>query len=51
MVVVADSSKIGQVAFARICGLEAVHEVISDTGADRAEVAALRAAGATVTLV
>jgi len=51
VVVVADSSKIGQIAFARICGLEAVHEVISDTGADRSEVAALRAAGATVTLV
>ena len=28
VVVVADSSKIGQIAFARICGLEAVHEVI-----------------------
>ena len=51
VVVVADSSKIGQIAFARICGLEAVHEVISDAGADRSEVAALRAAGATVTLV
>src|SRR6187200_1837080 len=51
VVVVADSSKIGQIAFARICGLEAVHEVISDSGADRSEVAALRAAGATVTLV
>jgi DeoR family transcriptional regulator of aga operon len=51
VVVVADSSKIGQIAFARICGLEAVHEVISDTGADPSEVAALRAAGATVTLV
>jgi len=51
VVVVADSSKIGQIAFACICGLEAVHEVISDTGADRSEVAALRAAGATVTLV
>src|SRR4051812_22246378 len=51
VVVVADSSKIGQIAFARICGLDAVHEVISDTGADRSEVAALRAAGTTVTLV
>jgi DeoR family transcriptional regulator, aga operon transcriptional repressor len=51
VVVVADSSKIGQIAFARICDLEAVHEVISDTGADRSEVAALRAAGTTVTLV
>jgi DeoR family transcriptional regulator, aga operon transcriptional repressor len=51
VVVIADSSKIGQVAFARICDLDAVDQVISDVGADPAEVAALRGAGASVTLV
>jgi DeoR family transcriptional regulator, aga operon transcriptional repressor len=51
VVVIADSSKIGQVAFARICDLDAVDEVISDLGADASAVAALRGAGASVTLV
>ena len=35
VVVVADSSKIGRVAFARICEIERVHEMITDAGADR----------------
>jgi DeoR family transcriptional regulator, aga operon transcriptional repressor len=51
VVVVTDSSKIGQVAFARICDLESVDEVISDTGADDEEVGRLREAGVEVTLV
>ncbi|MGZ6213789.1 MAG: DeoR/GlpR family DNA-binding transcription regulator [Candidatus Limnocylindria bacterium] len=50
-IVVADSSKIGQVAFARICELSQVQEVISDELADPAEVAAIRDAGVNVTLV
>ncbi len=50
-IVVADSSKIGQVAFARICELSQVQEVISDELADPAEVAAIRNAGVNVTLV
>ena len=51
VVVLADSSKIGQVAFARICDLSAVDEVITDSGADGDAVGALRDAGAVVTLV
>ena len=50
-IVVADSSKVGQVAFARICELSRVHKVISDTAADPAQVAAIRDAGVEVVLV
>jgi DeoR family transcriptional regulator, aga operon transcriptional repressor len=50
-IIVADSSKIGQVAFARICALDQVHEVITDTAADPVEIAAMRDAGLTVMLV
>jgi DeoR family transcriptional regulator of aga operon len=51
VIVVADSSKVGQVAFARICDLERVDEVISDIAADPAVVAAIRDAGIEMTLV
>jgi DeoR family transcriptional regulator of aga operon len=51
VVVVADSSKLGQVAFARICGLEDADELITDGDADAGEVEAVRAAGLEVTLV
>ena len=51
VVVVADSSKLGQVAFARICGLDDVDELITDGDAAPAEVEAVRAAGLEVTLV
>src|SRR4051794_17719517 len=51
VVVVTDSSKIGQVAFARICDLEKVDEIICDLSADDAEVTALRLAGVVVSLV
>jgi DeoR family transcriptional regulator, aga operon transcriptional repressor len=50
-VVVADSSKIGRTAFARICAIERVHELITDTGADQRELAAIREAGVEVTTV
>ena len=51
MTVVADSSKIGKVAFARICQLGDIDELITDDGADRAAVAAMEDRGVTVTTV
>jgi DeoR family transcriptional regulator, aga operon transcriptional repressor len=51
VIVVADSSKIGQVAFARICALHEVDELISDADAGPGEVEAIRSAGLDVTLV
>lgn len=49
--VVADSSKLGKVAFARICELEDVGELITDVGADPTLVAALQERGLRVTTV
>jgi DeoR family transcriptional regulator of aga operon len=51
VIVVADSSKVGQVAFARICDLSTVHELITDGAAGAADVNAVREAGVEVTLV
>ncbi|HTG46408.1 MAG TPA: DeoR/GlpR family DNA-binding transcription regulator [Actinomycetota bacterium] len=51
VVVVADSSKIGMVAFARICPVERVHELITDRGADPRALRAIRAAGVAVETV
>ena len=51
VIVVADGSKLGKRALARICAVDAVHEVITDGGADEAELDRLRAAGVTVTTV
>jgi DeoR family transcriptional regulator of aga operon len=51
VVVVADSSKIGRVAFARICELEGVHEMITDAGADPGIVERISEAGVEVTTV
>jgi DeoR family transcriptional regulator, aga operon transcriptional repressor len=51
VVVVTDRSKLGRVAFARMCALEAVDEVITDELADRALIGSLAAAGPTVTTV
>ena len=50
-VVVADASKLGRVAFARICPIDRVHELITDAGADLEHVRELREAGVVVTVV
>jgi DeoR family transcriptional regulator, aga operon transcriptional repressor len=50
-VLVADSSKIGKVTFARICPARDVDELITDRGADPVAVRALTDAGVQVTLV
>jgi DeoR family transcriptional regulator of aga operon len=50
-IVVADSSKIGRAAFARISILEGVDELITDGGADADAIDALRSAGLDVTIV
>ena len=49
-VIVADSTKIGLITFARICPLELVDQLISDNGADPEAVARLEAAGLRVVL-
>jgi DeoR family transcriptional regulator of aga operon len=49
--VVADSSKIGKVAFARICEVTEVSELITDEAADADAVRALTESGVKVTLV
>jgi DeoR family transcriptional regulator of aga operon len=51
VVVVADSSKLDRVAFARICELADVDELITDGGADVAAVTAIQEAGVQVTIV
>ncbi|MGH9104344.1 MAG: DeoR/GlpR family DNA-binding transcription regulator [Acidimicrobiales bacterium] len=47
-VVVADSSKLGVVAFARICSVERVSTLVTDSGADDRALAALRDRGVRV---
>ena len=49
--VVADSSKLGRVAFARICEMTRVNELITDAGADAGAVAAIEDRGVRVTTV
>lgn len=51
VIVVADGSKLGRVAFAQICPIEMAHELITDRRADTDEVAELRDSGLTVTVV
>lgn len=51
VVLLADSSKFRPAAFCRICGIQAVHAVITDDRADPESVAWLRDAGLSVTLV
>ncbi|HZL64544.1 MAG TPA: DeoR/GlpR family DNA-binding transcription regulator [Thermoleophilia bacterium] len=51
VIVVADASKVGKLAFVRICALEAVDELITDVSAPAAELRALAEAGVTVTTV
>jgi DeoR family transcriptional regulator, aga operon transcriptional repressor len=50
VVVVADASKLGQVKFARICDIDDVDILITDTDADPAEVEAIAEAGVDVRL-
>lgn len=50
-IVVADGSKMGRVAFARICALEEIDELITDSGAEGEQLDALRAAGVEVSTV
>lgn len=51
VVVVADSTKLGARAFAKICGLEDVDELLTDSGADASICASLTAAGVQVRIV
>jgi DeoR family transcriptional regulator of aga operon len=50
-VVVADSSKIGKVTFARISPVSDVHDIVTDRGATAEQVDGMRAAGVQVTTV
>jgi DeoR family transcriptional regulator, aga operon transcriptional repressor len=50
-VVIADSSKIGQVTFARISPLKGVDEIVTDRGATPQQLRSLRNAGVTVVTV
>lgn len=49
--VVTDSSKIGRIAFARICEIGRINDLITDQGADTRGLAELRDAGVQVTVV
>ncbi len=51
VVVVADSTKLGQVKFARICDLQDAHLLVSDESATEERVSPLRSAGLDVVLV
>ena len=50
-IVVADGSKIGTVAFARICSVDAVDELVTDKTADRRALGAIGEAGVSVQTV
>ena len=50
-VVIADSSKIGQITFARISPLAGVDDVVTDRGASAEQLRGLRAAGVRVVTV
>jgi DeoR family transcriptional regulator, aga operon transcriptional repressor len=51
VIVVADSSKIGRIAFAQICAIDLVDELITDNGVDPEAAAAIEQAGVRVTPV
>src|SRR5690606_9460932 len=51
VVVVADNTKLGRHAFARVCPIERVNTLVTDSGADPAVVAAFEAAGIRVMCV
>lgn len=48
--VLADRSKLGRRSLCRVCGLDAIDVLITDTGADQGQVAAIRRAGVQVEL-
>jgi DeoR family transcriptional regulator, aga operon transcriptional repressor len=48
VVAVADSSKLGRIAFARICTVDELDELITDVGAGAAEIGPLQEAGLTI---
>jgi len=48
VIAVADSSKIGRIAFAKICGLERLHELITDERAEAPSIRGIREAGVEV---
>jgi DeoR family transcriptional regulator of aga operon len=49
-VVIADSTKIGKVTFARICGTDVIDTLVTDPGIDSAVRTATEAAGVEVIL-
>ncbi len=51
VIVATDGSKIGQAAFARICGIERVHDLITDADAPAEALAEIAAAGVAITTV
>jgi DeoR family transcriptional regulator of aga operon len=51
VVVVADSSKIGKTAFAQICPIDAVHDLITDDAGDTTVLATIAEAGVAITTV
>ncbi len=51
VIVVADGSKVGRLAFSRICDVGAVHELITDASADAPELRRLADAGIVITTV
>ena len=51
VIAVADGSKLGKVAFARICPLSALDELVTDAEADARELRAIRETGLLVTVV
>jgi DeoR family transcriptional regulator of aga operon len=51
VVIIADSSKLGQHAFARICPIERIDTLVTDAGATDEQLDPFRAAGLTVVRV
>ena len=51
VIVVADGSKVGHLAFVRICDVSCVHELITDASAAASELQRLADAGIVVTTV
>ena len=51
MIAVADSSKLGRVAFGHVCDLDEIDIVVTDVGADQQAVDDLRAMGVDIRCV